>query len=657
MFDEDRYFDVFVEYAKAGARRPADQDQRLQSRPGSGAAARAADALVPQHLVVGGRRREAGARSASAAPGQRRSARTTPTRSSRNRSPTTTCTARATCRCSSPRTRPTTSGCSARRTRRRTSRTASTTTSSTATQTRSIPRRQGTKVAAALRAHRRRRRDAGRAPAADRRARPAQRPSRSPTSTPSFATRLRRGGRVLRGDHAARGAAPMRTAPTSCARRWPACSGPSSTSTTTSTLWLEEHGVGRRVCRRTSAGACATASGSTCSTTTSSRCRTSGSIRGTRRGTWRFTCCRWRMVDPDFAKQQLDLMLRNDYLHPNGQMPAYEWNFGDVNPPVHAYATMQIYLLDKERSGGKGDIEFLKYAFSKLLINFTWWVNRKDRAGNNVFEGGFLGLDNIGVFDRSVAAADRRLPGAGRRHGLDGVLQPADAAHRGRAGAARPALRGVRRQVLPAHHVDRRRHGPRRRAPGRDVGRGGRLLLRRAAPARTAAPCGSRCARWSACCRWRRSRSSRRTSSRSCRRSASARARSWRAIPSSPPTCTCRDTPGVAGRRMLSIVNETKLRRILARMLDENEFFGPHGIRALSRYHLEHPFVFHHGGQEYRVGLRAGRFRHRHVRRQLQLARAGLDARQLPAVHRRCCGSTPTTATTSRSNARPARGR
>ncbi len=137
------------------------------------------------------------------------------------------------------------------------------------------------------------------------------------------------------------------------------------------------------------------------------------------------------MVDPDFAKSQLDLMLRNDYLHPNGQMPAYEWNFGDVNPPVHAYAIIQVYLLDKERHGGKGDIEFLAYAFSKLLVNFTWWVNRKDRSGNNVFEGGFLGLDNIGVFDRSAPLPYRRLPRAGGRNGLDGLLQPADAADRG----------------------------------------------------------------------------------------------------------------------------------------------------------------------------------------------------------------------------------
>ena len=121
-------------------------------------------------------------------------------------------------------------------------------------------------------------------------------------------------------------------------------------------------------------------------------------------------------VDPDFAKSQLDLMLRNDYLHPNGQMPAYEWNFGDVNPPVHAYATMQIYIRDKERKHGKGDVEFLKYAFAKLLANFTWWINRKDRFGNNVFEGGFLGLDNIGVFDRSAP-----LPTGGSLEQADGT--------------------------------------------------------------------------------------------------------------------------------------------------------------------------------------------------------------------------------------------
>ena len=106
-------------------------------------------------------------------------------------------------------------------------------------------------------------------------------------------------------------------------------------------------------------------------------------------------------VDPDFAKQQLLVVLREYYMHPNGQIPAYEWNFSDVNPPVQAWAAMQVYNIEKKRTG-KGDIKFLKKVFQKLLINFTWWINRKDVNGNNIFEGGFLGLDNIGVFNRSV---------------------------------------------------------------------------------------------------------------------------------------------------------------------------------------------------------------------------------------------------------------
>src|SRR4030095_10160537 len=103
-------------------------------------------------------------------------------------------------------------------------------------------------------------------------------------------------------------------------------------------------------------------------------------------------------VDPDFAKKQLDLMLTQHYLHPNGQIPAYEWNFSDVNPPVHAWATLFLHRLETSIHGDSSvDIPFLKSAFTKLLCNFTWWVNRKDRFGKNVFEGGFLGLDNIGV--------------------------------------------------------------------------------------------------------------------------------------------------------------------------------------------------------------------------------------------------------------------
>jgi len=128
-----------------------------------------------------------------------------------------------------------------------------------------------------------------------------------------------------------------------------------------------------------------------------------------------FHCVPLSMVDAKFAKEQLILFLREWYMHPNGQLPAYEWAFGDVNPPVHAWSCLQVYKIDKEKTG-KPDIQFLERAFQKLLINFTWWVNRKDHKGNNVFEGGFLGLDNIGVFDRS-----NTIPGGGVLEQADGT--------------------------------------------------------------------------------------------------------------------------------------------------------------------------------------------------------------------------------------------
>lgn len=128
-----------------------------------------------------------------------------------------------------------------------------------------------------------------------------------------------------------------------------------------------------------------------------------------------FHCVPLAMVDADFAKQQLILFLREWYMHPNGQIPAYEWAFGDVNPPVHAWACLQVFKIDREKTG-VADYKFLKRVFQKLLLNFTWWVNRKDAYGKNVFEGGFLGLDNIGVFDRSAA-----LPGGGHLEQADGT--------------------------------------------------------------------------------------------------------------------------------------------------------------------------------------------------------------------------------------------
>ena len=127
-----------------------------------------------------------------------------------------------------------------------------------------------------------------------------------------------------------------------------------------------------------------------------------------------FHCVPLAMVDPVFTKSQIELMLSEDYLHPTGQMPAYEWNFGDVNPPVHAFAA--LFLQNLESDLGEVDLPFMKESFARLLLNFTWWVNRKDPSGRNVFEGGFLGLDNIGVFDRSAA-----LPTGGRLEQADGT--------------------------------------------------------------------------------------------------------------------------------------------------------------------------------------------------------------------------------------------
>ncbi len=310
------------------------------------------------------------------------------------------------------------------------------------------------------------------------------------------------------------------------------------------------------------------------------------------------------IVDPDFAKHQLDLMLRNDYLHPNGQLPAYEWNFGDVNPPVHAWATMQLYLYDKARNG-KGDVEFLKYAFSKLLVNFTWWVNRKDRAGANVFDGGFLGLDNIGVFDRSSP-----LPTGGYLDQADGTAWMVFFSQ----SMLRIAVELALHEPLYVEFVEKffqhtlfiagamDRVGERKdemwdeedgffydvlRMPD---GTAVRLkvrslvgLLPLAAVAVFEEDILARLPGFA------------------------ERARAFLARHSElAASIHLPSLPGQENRRMLSIVDERKLRRLLARMLDENEFFGPHGIRALSRHHLEHPYVFFHGRQEYRVAYVPG---------------------------------------------------
>lgn len=310
-------------------------------------------------------------------------------------------------------------------------------------------------------------------------------------------------------------------------------------------------------------------------------------------------------VDNDFAKSQLDLMLRNDYLHPNGQMPAYEWNFGDVNPPVHAYATIQIYLRDKERNGGKGDIEFLKYAFAKLLTNFTWWVNRKDRSGNNVFEGGFLGLDNIGVFDRSAP-----LPTGGNLEQADGTAWMVFFSQQMLRIAVELALDDHLYEEFVtkffvhtmgiAGAMDRVGEHKDEMWDAEDGffydvlrlpdGEAMRLKVRSMVGLLPLA----------AVAIFEEDVLEKLPTFRKNARAFGARHPELLANLHMPAT------PGMAGRRMLSTVNEDKLRRILARMLDESEFYGPHGIRALSRVHLEHPFHFEYGGQEFYVGYLPG---------------------------------------------------
>jgi hypothetical protein len=313
----------------------------------------------------------------------------------------------------------------------------------------------------------------------------------------------------------------------------------------------------------------------------------------------------FQVVDSDFAKSQLDLILRNDYLHPNGQMPAYEWNFSDVNPPVHAYATMQIYLTDKERNNGKGDMQFLVYAFSKLLANFTWWLNRKDRSGNNVFEGGFLGLDNIGVFDRSAP-----LPTGGYLEQADGtawmvffsqqMLRIAVELAKAYPPFEEFVVKFFEHTMWIAGAMDRMGEDHDQMWDEEDGffydvlrlpdGHGLRLKVRSMVGLLPLAAVAI-------------------FEEGTLENMPTARKRIQQFMERHPELAAnlhMPSTPGLAGRRLLATVNEEKLRRILARMLDENEFLGPHGIRALSRYHLGQPFVFGLGGQEYRVSYLPG---------------------------------------------------
>ncbi|HEX5098963.1 MAG TPA: glucosidase [Polyangiaceae bacterium] len=305
-------------------------------------------------------------------------------------------------------------------------------------------------------------------------------------------------------------------------------------------------------------------------------------------------------VDPDFAKQQLLLMLRSGYLHPNGQVPAYEWNFGDVNPPVQCFAALYQYNVEKRRTG-KGDIEFLRRAFQQLSFNFSWWANRKDPAGRNLFEGGFLGLDNIGVFDRSS-----KLPTGGYLEQADGTawmalfcqnmfemaLELADAD----ASVEDLASKFAQHFFWIAGSMDR---------PGDNEDElwdesegffydllhlpdGRALRLKTNSMVGLLPLCAVSIVEEE---QLRKFPGIRQQAADFLRR------RPELAAAIHPP-----EKVGVEGRRMLAICNEDKLRRILWRMLSEERFLSPHGIRSLSRWHKDHPYEFVVGNEKYTVG-------------------------------------------------------
>ena len=312
-----------------------------------------------------------------------------------------------------------------------------------------------------------------------------------------------------------------------------------------------------------------------------------------------FHCVPLAMVDSEFAKEQLLLMLREWYMHPNGQLPAYEWSFGDVNPPVHAWAAWRVYKIEKKRRG-IGDTVFLKRVFQKLLLNFTWWVNRKDADGMNIFQGGFLGLDNIGVFDRSAP-----LPTGGHIAQSDGTswmamyalnllvialeLAQEDASYEDVASKFWEHFLHIAR-AMNNRGADEIRLWDEQEGFFYDVLH---LPEGKPFPMKVRSMVGliplfavqtlepellDRLPDFKRRMEWFIANRSDLTENVACMR-----------------------TPGNAERRLLSIVNRDQLRRVLRFMLDENEFLSPYGIRALSRSHKHEPYMLRVNGTQHRV--------------------------------------------------------
>jgi hypothetical protein len=310
-----------------------------------------------------------------------------------------------------------------------------------------------------------------------------------------------------------------------------------------------------------------------------------------------FHCLPLAMVDPELAKSQLILFLREWYMHPNGQIPAYEWAFGDVNPPVHAWAVWRVYKIDR-RVSGVADRLFLERAFQKLLLNFTWWVNRKDVAGHNVFEGGFLGLDNIGVFDRSAP-----LPGGGRLEQSDGTSWMAMYCLNMLAIALELAAENAAYEDVASKFFE---HFVYISRAMNELGNGLTLwdeqdgfyydILHtpgevRQLKVRSMVGLIPLFAVES-------------LEPEIVDRLPGFRRRMQWFIDNRPEFrghVTTAEAPDGTLRRLLSIVRRPQLARVLGYMLHPEEFLSPFGIRALSRWHRDHPYVLRMDGTEHRV--------------------------------------------------------
>jgi len=305
------------------------------------------------------------------------------------------------------------------------------------------------------------------------------------------------------------------------------------------------------------------------------------------------------MVDIDFAKQQLDLLLDQVYLHPTGQIPAYEWNFSDVNPPVQAFAAIFLYRTEQALRSTT-DLHFLKRIFGKLTANFGWWVNRKDRSGNNLYEGGFLGLDNIGVFDRSAP-----LPTGGYLEQADGTAWVALFCENMLEIACELAAHDSTYEDLAANYAVQLMLIARSMNA---VGADGMWdeedgfyydVLRLPNGSSTRLKVRSMVGLLPLCATTLTERTQREKMPKLVAQY-QARLEQMPELRQSLHL-TGPGHYGIAERGIIGLVNPTRLRRILTRMLDENEFLSSYGIRSLSRYHAEHPYVFPVHGQEYRV--------------------------------------------------------